>query len=208
MINVPELHDQHFALRHGKSIANEKGVIASGLRGLFWYGLTDEGKQQVRESVLAAKEQGILDEKTIIESSPMKRARQTARIAAEVLGIPRRQIRIRFGLRERYFGQYEGGSQKHYKNSVWPVDPIFMYKRLDKVESTDHVRRRGVKAVLRNERKYVGRNIVYVGHGDTHQILQTAFEGIPSGDHRSVKNMGYAELRNLNSVASSANLRQ
>ena len=60
-----KLSNHYFVLRHGKSLANEQGIIlsdpASGTKG---YGLSNVGKEQVKQSVLSALQEGQLDNTT------------------------------------------------------------------------------------------------------------------------------------------------
>ena len=61
-LKLPKLHNIYFVLRHGRSLANEEGIILSNsLDGISGYGLTDEGKSEVRNSSEEAKTKNILE---------------------------------------------------------------------------------------------------------------------------------------------------
>ena len=76
-----------FVLRHGRSEANEAGIVASRLPNAETrYGLTPAGRKEVAGSVQAAagSVQGALP--LLIIASPFLRTRQTADIAGDILG--------------------------------------------------------------------------------------------------------------------------
>ena len=197
MVELSQLHNTYFGLRHGESEANELGIIASGPKAIDGYGLTQKGKEQVRLSILAARDAHILDEKTILVISPLRRAKESAAITAEVLGIPQEQQISFADIREREFGPYEGLSHEHYKQSIWPIDP-HTPERTDGVETVNQVRDRMLGVIEQLENTYNGRTILFVGHGDPLQILQTWFANIPSEHHRTLEPMENAALRRYN----------
>lgn len=196
MVELSQLHNTYYGLRHGQSKANEEGIIASGETGMKGYGLTELGIQQVRRSIIEAKEAGILDQDAVLVSSPLPRARETAEIAARVLGIPQEEIIFTSALRERDFGHLEGKSWEYYHH-VWADDPTNP-DRTDGIESTAHVRERMVSVVALMEGKYQKKKIVLVGHEDPLKILETAFTNVDSGHHRNLEPMQNAALRRYN----------
>jgi broad specificity phosphatase PhoE len=59
LVNIGQLHNQYFAMRHGKSEPNELGIILSHPdAGTTGYGLVEEGRQQAKKSGIAAKKKG------------------------------------------------------------------------------------------------------------------------------------------------------
>ncbi len=197
VIELGHLKNQYFILRHGQSEANAAGVIASGRRAVRSFGLTPHGIEQVITTAQQALQQELFAPDTLIFTSPMLRARQTAERFADGVGVSRDNIRMLLDLRERHFGIFEGADAKHYGEDVWPYDPPYPYQRLD-VESTEQVRRRMLRVIERMEQRYSGRRIVFVGHGDPFQILETAFAGeepdMYSGLHRSLSHLENAQL--------------
>ena len=82
--NLKILKNHYFALRHGESMANVEGLIVSTPEnGVPNYGLSDNGKNQVRQSVTSAKKSKLLNASTLIISSDFKRARESAEIAQQ-----------------------------------------------------------------------------------------------------------------------------
>ena len=132
-------------LRHGQSEANVRGLIASSPAAAYeGFGLTDVGRTQVRTSLLAALDAGILPRSSHVVSSPLRRARESAEIAAEVLGTT---VRIDPRLAERGFGEFELGSDEHYAR-VWSEDRTDPAHESWGVESTKSILER-VAALLR-----------------------------------------------------------
>lgn len=191
------MKNQYFFTRHGKSLANELGIILSDPReGTTDFGLTEEGREQARVSADMAQASGVLDATALIVSSDFTRARETAEIIAEVLGVP--DIVLSEKLRERYFGNWEKQHNRHYQD-VWDRDQYDSSHTEENVESVDAVRERTASLVKELEERHGGRNIVLVSHGDALQILQTVFENVPGSAHRSIKHLDTAEIRKAES---------
>lgn len=187
-----KLNNRYFALRHGESKANVLGIILSDSEeGIHDGGLSDKGKEQVRESVLNNK---ILDINTVIYSSDFERARETAEIARSILGADK--IIINKNLRERNFGKWEKTSNKNY-NEVWKDDKINPSHKNGGVESANDVQKRVTNMILDLEREFNGRKILLVSHGDALQILQTGFLKISPSEHRDITHLNVAEIREL-----------
>jgi len=197
MIDINQLKNTYFGIRHGQSHANVHGIIVAGEIARSEYGLTDLGKQQVRKGVEELKENGILNDHTIIVTSPLMRAKQTAEVAAEVLEVPQEHVIVDERLRERHFGVFEGKAHDAYKDVIWPADLAGTGSEHG-VETTDIVLERLLELIEDLEQKYTNMNILLVSHGDTLQILETAFKNISSREHRSLVHLQNAEIRQYN----------
>lgn len=191
------LRNQYFALRHGQSKANTKGVIISDLQDgqLEAYTLTNEGEDQVRISAQAAKSSGTLDRDTVIISSPFSRCRRTAEIAKDILGVSA-QIVFDERLRERWFGDWERTNNAHYEK-VWTDDETNPEHTTANVESAMDVQKRTASLIHDLEKRYQGKNILLVSHGDALQIMQTGFAKQSPATHRMLTHLGTAEIRKL-----------
>ncbi|KAJ3130542.1 hypothetical protein HK098_000107 [Nowakowskiella sp. JEL0407] len=93
------------------------------------------------------------------------------------------------GLRERFFGTYEGKPNTFYEE-IWSFDPLEVPK--DGVEAADSVLDRALKVLHIEEEKNDANDnsdcetvVLVVSHGDTLQILQSYFNGISPWVHRS-----------------------
>mmetsp|Transcript_12467 Transcript_12467/g.20472 ORF Transcript_12467/g.20472 Transcript_12467/m.20472 type:complete len:247 (+) Transcript_12467:32-772(+) len=208
-LNLSSLKRRYFALRHGESEANVARIIISDPKvGVVRYGLTAHGKDMVVSTAAKFKSDileagGILPSEVAVVASDFKRASETAQIFHwEVCHAPNCLFDIclpeRRLLRERRFGQLEAGPDDRY-GDVWKVDATNVEARPFQSESCASVQRRTVAAVRSLEAKLDPsvKLVVLVSHGDALQILQTAFECISPGEHRSLKPLDRAELREL-----------
>lgn len=192
------LQNTYFGLRHGRSKPNEEGIIISDPeRGIHEFGLVPEGVAEVEASITSAKAEGLLDDSTLLTSSDFLRSGQTTKIAARILGIKR--FLFSNSLRERNFGRLEGGSNKRYAE-VWERDARNPDHRYMGVESANEVLVRQFPLIGFFEKLFTGRKIVFSGHGDTLQIVDTAFKGIPVSSHRSLPHFNTGEIRQLNNL--------
>ncbi|KAI9204442.1 histidine phosphatase superfamily [Polychytrium aggregatum] len=146
-----------------------------------------------------------------IFSSDFKRAFETAEIVRDVYPGPC-ELTTTPLLRERFFGYGLEGQPNTRYDQVWAFDgqrlpvPRFSDEERaehpdDAVESPVSVRNRVLGLISQIERadteRTGPRNIVLVAHGDTLQILQTAFARIEPWDHRSLRHLDTAEWRQL-----------
>lgn len=188
------LKNTYFAMRHGKSEANERGLIVSNPeRGARAFGLCEKGRVQVQDSV--GRLRGDAFSALCVMSSDFLRARQTAELVHAGLGL-REPIVSSALLRERFFGAFDGGADTFY-DTVWAQDALNPSHTDNGVESALNVVARGVGAVQEAERRWAGRQVLLVAHGDVLQLLQSAFEGRSAADHRSLVPLGVAEIRPL-----------
>jgi probable phosphoglycerate mutase len=187
-----------FVLRHGRSLANEQGLIASRVEHAGdAYGLTPLGRDQVRRSVARAKSRRSLTSPLLLVSSPLLRARDSAEVAAEVLGV---SPSVDERLRERDFGDLELGPDRAYAR-VWEADLGDPTHRRWAVESLTDVLRRAGAVVEELSRDPRVATVVLCTHGDVASTLLCASRGAPLGRHREVGALRTGALRRLRSVA-------
>jgi probable phosphoglycerate mutase len=192
---LTQLKNSYFVMRHGKSKANEEGIILSHPEaGTTNYGLVEEGKRQTAESATHARDNGILDSLTIIVSSDFTRAKETAEITRDILGAGK--VILTPKLRERYFGTWEKKHNRHYQD-VWDDDINDPHHKNNDVESTSEVLNRTTALIKELEERYSGEKILLVSHEDALQILKTAFEQVSSAHHSRLPHLNVAEIREL-----------
>ncbi len=122
MPDIDLLRNRFFLLRHGRSEANEAGLIVSDpVRGAQGYGLTAQGREQVETSVNTAAQVCLADSVLSLVSSPFLRAQETAQIAARIWASPSFQTDDR--LQERGCGRFEMAQDESYEE-VWAQDRI------------------------------------------------------------------------------------
>jgi glucosyl-3-phosphoglycerate phosphatase len=186
------LANRYSVMRHGQSKANVAGIIVSRIendrRGD--YGLSELGRDQA----LAATRDCGLPTDTVICSSDFSRARQTAEIVRAQLGAS--EVAIAESLRERCFGEWEGSSTDNYAR-VWAADETDPDQADSGVEPAASVLNRTTALIVELERRYSGRDILLVSHGDPLQILQAGFLRIDPSSHRSLPALATAEIRLL-----------
>lgn len=180
-----------YLLRHGRSEANELGLIASTLATAGdAYGLTAEGRAQVRRSVEAAR--ASLAEPVSVISSPLLRARETAEIAAELCGAT---LHIDERLIERGFGELELQPDERYE-TVWALDRRNPSHRTSGVESVADVCTR-LLDLIAELRKGPSGTVLLVTHGDVASTLICASLGEPMSRHREVGGLETGQLRGI-----------
>jgi len=194
---MKNLNNRYFALRHGQSKPNISQIILShpeeGKKDE--YTLTSEGENQVRNSLKKAKEQELLDSDTVIYSSPFSRCKKTAQIAKEVLGV-KDKIIIDDRLQERWFGDWEKSHNSNYQK-VWEKDRQNPKHQEEKVESAFDVLKRTISLIEDLEKKYTGKKIILVSHGDALQILQAGLLNKSPSVHREIESIDTAEIKEL-----------
>jgi probable phosphoglycerate mutase len=199
MDRIERLANNYRIMRHGQSRANERAIIVSSIaadqRGDF--GLTALGRAQA----LAAADGCGLPAGTLVFSSDFARARQTAEIVrARLAAAP---AVLEPALRERYFGQLDGGPVSGYPR-VWAADVAGAGRGACGAEPADAVFARAAALVEALERRYQDQDILLVSHGDTLQILQAGLAGLGPARHREVPHLEVAEIRQLGLRAASA----
>ena len=193
-LSPKKLKNRYFIMRHGRSLANEQGLIVSDPRnGLTGYGLAEKGKGQIRRSL---NTQTALGPDTLIIASDFLRTRESAALAAEILETE--PVQTCQELRERNFGEFELCSDENYKR-VWAGDEGNDSNTEHGVESPEEVQSRFRSCIARLESEYEGRTLLLISHGDLLQIAQTWFEETAPCRHRSLTHLETAELRALNS---------
>lgn len=191
--------NRYHLLRHGESIANRRGVIASRPEtALEAYGLTPRGRAQVYDVVSSALASGTLEVPCRVVSSPLLRARQSARIAAVLLRA-HDGIEVDGRLSERGFGCLELKRDDHY-HRVWSADTEDPDHESWGVESIASVLGRARALIRELESRRPTGVIVLCTHGDVASALLCASLGLPLGRHRAVGTLANAQLRELPSA--------
>ena len=191
--NLTKLANRYYAMRHGHSLANRRGIIVSRPEnGRDGFGLSELGRSQVAEAIVAS---GGFDPSTLIISSDFSRAVESAQIAHEWLGCST-PLRLDERLRERDFGILELGSDDAYER-VWYEDAANPDSEILGVESANSVMRRVTSLIADYETSHRDETFLLVSHGDALQLLQTAFLDLDASRHRSIDHLNTAEIRRL-----------
>ena len=87
-MDLRQLKNIYYILRHGQSLANVQDLIISHPdNGLDDFGLSEVGRKQVEHAVSRGAKTRALDRETLILASDFLRTRHTAEIAAALLGL-------------------------------------------------------------------------------------------------------------------------
>jgi probable phosphoglycerate mutase len=163
----------YYVLRHGEAEQNVLGIVYG--KDDDDYALTAEGREQVK--AVAQKLSGI----TTIYASPIRRARESAEIAAGVLGIPAANIIIDKRLRELNFGAFQGkgiGEFIQYRNENMHT----LADRFPEGESYLDAKRRFGAWLYETDLKHENEKILIVTHGIGIESLVAVAGGMTNDD--------------------------
>ena len=142
-------------------------------------GLNDTGHAQV----LTICEQLKGSEFSAIYSSDLLRARQTAEMIAESLGLP---VTLEWGLREINLGEWEGMPSEEieakYPKELAARAQNSFYERAPNGESPHEVADRVLKAINEIANKHLGESVMIVAHGISLAVIICHSEGFPMED--------------------------
>ncbi|WP_043525791.1 histidine phosphatase family protein [Litchfieldella xinjiangensis] len=182
--------NQYLLMRHGHSLANQEGIIASDPRSaLTAFGLSSLGKEQISDQL----DGWSWPTPTQIYHSDFLRTAETAeRVGAHFALAPV----IDPQLRERYFGEFDGLPDALY-HDVWRLDAQDPSHQRFEVESVRSVSQRMHQALYRLDQCHAGETILLVSHGDPLQILLTTLEGKALSAHRERPSLAPASITAL-----------
>ncbi|PMP77414.1 MAG: histidine phosphatase family protein [Sulfurihydrogenibium sp.] len=152
-----------YLCRHGESDYNAKKIV----QGHIDTNLTEKGIKQAQSLAEFLKDKNIQK----IVSSDLKRAYQTAKTVAEVLGLT---VHVDQRIREMHFGTWEGlsydwiyqNAKEHFYN--WLSNPV--KHPLPQQEDIFHFEKR-LRLFWEDVKKIPEENILIVGHGGSIQGL-------------------------------------
>ncbi|CBV42888.2 histidine phosphatase family protein [Halomonas elongata] len=186
-LDLPNRRNRYLVMRHGHSEANRQGrIISSPVQGIASFGLSARGRAEVSEVLSAWR----WPRPTRIVHSDFLRTTQTAMRVAEHFGIA---TSVDAGLREREFGELEGGEDARYAD-VWAWDAVDAGHERFGVEPVDAVAERMIAVLQGLEEGYEGEVVLLVSHGDPLQILLSALAGVDLRHHRDRPPLQPAEV--------------
>ena len=171
----------YMLMRHGQSISNEKNTINT-IPNTDDDQLTKKGRQEV---VSVAKTENIAD---IIVSSEFRRSKETAKILAEVWGIPENEIIVDSRLNE--FSVINGTITNW--TDYWQTFPDVerRYNQEMSSENYSDARKRMINVLEDLEKNYSGKKILIVSHQLPIKLLLAGDEALNLNE----------ELKNFQSV--------
>lgn len=156
------MRNKYFLLRHGE-VAKKEEIIYDW-PSLSSFPLTEEGKQQIKSAVPKLKDKNI----DLIYSSDSLRTRQTAEIVAKELGL---EINFDPRLRDVNLGIYQRREKKEFFRD-FPDNLERFTKPVSEGENWSDVKKRIKMAIEDIDKKYKGKTILIVGHGDPLWLLE------------------------------------
>ncbi|MEK9166413.1 MAG: class I tRNA ligase family protein, partial [Patescibacteria group bacterium] len=158
-------------MRHGQAEHNAKGLVnPTRPETDAKNGLTEKGKKEVLASARALKKYSI----DAIVSSPARRAKETAEMVGKTLGVS--EIEIISDLYDILVEGFEGIREEEFRNSFANLEERFT-KKPRGAENFRELRQRAMKAAAYIRKKYRGKTVLAVSHGDPIWLLQAALEG-------------------------------
>lgn len=167
--------NRYFVMRHGQARHNVDGI---------WdcYGqpdnhVTPEGRVKVRAAAAELKREQI----DLIVVSPLVRTQETARIVAEELGLPASAIMTDERLREVDAGTWDGRPIAEWHKEFATTTEYFT-KRVGGVETFTDIRKRTGELLFDVERRYTGKNILFVTHEGPGWLMHTVAKRMSVSD--------------------------
>lgn len=141
-----------YLLRHGETDWNIEGRF----QGRMDIPMNDNGVAQIQRAMEALA--ALSPDVDVILTSPLSRAKKSAEIAADKLGIPREEIVLAPDFIERAFGEAEGT----VTTRMWDEQVIASFAGSEKKEE---VCDRAQQALFAAAEQYAGHNILIAAHG-------------------------------------------
>ena len=193
--------NRYILMRHGRSLANEQGVVVSSIEnGGKAFGLIEEGRNQVDDSIRNAITANLFDKNVKILCSSFLRTKETAEVAISVMkeiwGEIKIDITYRDEIWERGFGKFEMSSAENYGliHKIENED-----KEVEKygIETAESVMNRVGELILELESKFEGETFLIVSHGDTLLILECWFRKWGANKYKELPYIQNAEIREM-----------
>lgn len=143
-------------MRHGETDWNREQRI----QGVQDVGLNKTGREQVRQACEQLRRRGMRFSRIV--SSPLARARESARIAQEVFGLP---LLLLPQLRERSFGPLEGKTIRELRRDFRIADVEEIGSAAWGMESFAQVRERVRRGLAQLAVTYPGERLLLITHG-------------------------------------------
>ena len=164
-------------MRHGEALHNINGLVNPlSPESDSADKLTEKGGKDIATSAEELKKEKI----DIIISSPSARAKETAEIIGGVLGIS--EIEAVAELYDVMIGKFEGKPISEFEKEFSSFEEKFT-KKPGGAENSRELRKRIVGAIISIEKKYRGKNILILSHGDPLWIAIAALNGLEEGDY-------------------------
>ena len=179
-------------MRHGQATHNMDGLLhAVGSGDDQKIILTEKGKIDVKVVALKLKKEKI----DAIVLSPSHRVLETAEIIQKNNLIPAREIVP--GLNDLFIGkEFEGKPEGIFKSLFAGIQERLANKPGGS-ENLRQVRTRAMKAIFEIRKKYGGKKVLVLSHGDPLWMLAAALEGVEEKNYYNVAGFEPADFRKM-----------
>ncbi|MBX4189624.1 class I tRNA ligase family protein, partial [Candidatus Parcubacteria bacterium] len=182
--------NKYFVMRHGGTEGN-KNEIVSYAKQVDDH-LTEEGRKQAEGCGKDLKDKKI----DLIISSPFVRTKETAEIVAEEIGLTKSEIIYDERLKEINPGDFDGKNWNDYHNTIYKAGKDWFVRAMSGGEALADVRRRVGECLYEIEKKYKGKNILFVTHGGPAWLLFVlSGEFAPENKEYKVPDLGVKETK-------------
>lgn len=191
-----KLKNQYYILRHGQTIyqTKKKNFIYPAFPENPPIKLTKKGQSQIKKGAKLLKKEGI----DLIFASDFFRTKQTAQIVAKEI---RKKIVFDKRLRDVNLGIYHGRKKEEFYQK-FPRDFKSRLKmKPEKGENWADVRKRMLNFLKEIDKKYQGKKILIISHGDPLWLLEGTVKGWSPEKFNKTKKANFikpGELRKLN----------
>jgi len=178
----------YYVMRHGEAENNVKNILNSDTSKQLH--LTVLGRDQVKKSSDEFK--GKID---MVFCSPLLRAKETAEIFAETVGLDKNMIKSDGRLREMGMGELEGKNEKEVGKLFGKREEFFAGNGRGVENRNDQKKRTG--AFIEDiDSKYEGKNILIVSHDSPLWMLESAAQSLDIQSILGLKPRGELYLHN------------
>lgn len=187
-------NNSYYLMRHCWSLSLTKNFLSS-YPEVHFNPLTRKGVWQAKQRARSLKKENI----NLIYASPILRAKETALIIGDELGVP---VFLDERLREIDMGVLQNKPYEEFDNYL--TDHLTKTKDFDKKiengESLNEVRKRMISFILDLEKKYKNKKILIISHGGPLLLLEGEMKGLSLDQIRSLFNHKYqvGEMRKVN----------
>lgn len=169
LIKLSPTNNEYFTMRHGEADSNILNILSSSPEKTE-INLTNKGKLQTQKAAKLLKKEKL----DLVISSPLKRTTETAKIIAEYCGI---EYSTDERLREYDFGSMNGKPVEEFESFIGGQEGKFA-NAPEGAENAIQVRKRMIELVNELEKKYKGKRILLISHGDPLWLLLGTMKGI------------------------------
>ena len=170
----------YFLMRHGESDNNVQQMVCYGINDNCH--LTENGKRQVKESAAFLRREGI----ELIFASPVPRARESAEIVREELGLSAERLIVDDRLREVDTGVFNLRPVKEYRAFFSSTIEKFE-KRPEGGENLEEMKTRLAEFLYEVDAKYRGKRILIVTHEYGVWLLEAAARGMTNAEAAALR---------------------